>query len=67
MKELLINLLKCKTLQAGVTAVCFKVLTPGEYNRRPNLRLYGLLPGDTVSSNVKIKVLFGPNCTRSSG
>lgn len=57
MKELLINLLKCKTLKAGVTAVCFKVLTPGEYNRRPNLRLYGLLPGDTVSSNVKIKLI----------
>jgi len=57
MKELLENLLEGKPLKAGVSAVCFKILTPGEFNRRPNLRLYDLLPGDSVSSNVRTKLI----------
>ena len=57
MKVLLHNLLEEKPLKAGVSAVCFKILTPGEFKRRPNLRLYDLLPGDTTSSNVKIKLI----------
>ena len=57
MKELLENLLEGKPLKAGVSAVCFKILTPGQFNRRPNLRLYDLLPGDSVSSNVRTKLI----------